>query len=283
MEASIASLLRRAVLPAEIVVVGACAEDRPSPCESQIPVRYVQSPVRSSSTQRNVGIQELSGAIEVVSILDDDCEVHDCYFEEVGRVFAEDPEVVAFSGSVRRNGGVTREEAREILDAVEIPEGMAGFAYLADKWPGLYGCTMNFRRRVVERELFDEELIRYALGEDTEIGFRMARHGKVGGSGRCPVVHLAHKAGRSSEVTVGYSQVANYYYFVRKGIGYPAGKFVKENLIGIPLANLKGIFWKGKGRVHEVDRKGRLKGNLIALLDLVRGRLHPKGIERIGK
>jgi hypothetical protein len=56
-------------------------------------------------------------------------------------------------------------------------------------------------------------------------------------------------------------------------------------LIGIPLANLKGMLWKGKGegQVHAVDRKGRLKGNLIALLDLVRGRLHPKGIERIGK
>lgn len=141
---------------------------------------------------------------------------------------------------------------------------------------------MNFRREPLQKELFDEVLPRYALGEDTEIGFRLSRHGSVGGSGRCPIVHLAHKSGRGSEVTVGYSQIANYYYFVRKRIGYPAGKFIRENLVGLPLANLIGIFRDQAESVHQADRKGRFHGNCLAVFDLLTGRIHPSRIEAIG-
>jgi len=97
------------------------------------------------------------------------------------------------------------------------------------------------------------------------------------------MVHLAHKSGRGSEVSVGYSQIANFWYFTRKGIGYPTGLFVRQNLFGLPLRNFLGIFRRQQDYAHRLDRRGRFLGNCLAIVDLVRGRLHPQRILELGK
>src|ERR1700691_3399828 len=79
-------------------------------------------------------------------------------------------------------------------------------------------CSMNIRRRVLDLEQFDEQLL---LGmEDVEMGFRVNRHGLVGGSARCAAAHLAVRSGRISEAGIGYAQVINPLYFTGKGISY---------------------------------------------------------------
>lgn len=283
--ATLRSLLRMPFLPAEVQLVGASAGDLPGEDFGGTGVHVGRhlSPVKSSAVQRNVGVRAFSPGIRYVAILDDDVEVHRDYFAEIARCFDQHPELVAFSGNVLRNGGIGRVEARALLDGTDIPAGMPAYGKLPRDWPGLYGCAMNFRRAPLERELFDENLPLYALGEDTEIGFRMARHGMVGGSARCRMVHLAHKAGRGSELTVGYSQIANFWYFTRKGVGYPTGLFVRQNPIGLPFRNFIGIFRREPDHAHRLDRKGRFLGNCLAIADLLRGRLHPRRIHTIGK
>ena len=72
-----------------------------------------------------------------------------------------------------------------------------------------------------------------------------------------------------SGVKFGYSQVANPIYLMRKGTMSLlfGGTRIIKNLI----ANMVRI-WRPEAHV---DRRGRLKGNGLALLDLMRGRLHP--------
>jgi hypothetical protein len=89
-------------------------------------------------------------------------------------------------------------------------------------------------------------------------------------------VHLGVKSGRTSGLRFGYSQIANPIYLMRKGTMSLSfgGKSILKNL----AANL---FRSVRPEAY-VDRVGRLKGNLFALGDLVRGKLHPGRITELG-
>ena len=84
-------------------------------------------------------------------------------------------------------------------------------------------------------------------------------------------VHLGVKQGRSPGVQLGYAQVVNPLYLVRKQAGYPMGRALSHigcNMAANLLRALRPEPW--------VDRRGRLRGNLQALADLLRGRLEPE-------
>mgnify|MGYP001826870013 FL=1 len=119
---------------------------------------------------------------------------------------------------------------------------------------------------------FDEDLPLYSWLEDVDFSRRMARYGTLVKSGAMRGVHLGTKTGRTPGVRLGYSQIANPVYLLRKGS--MTARHVLEMTSRNMLSNL----------VHSVrppryaDFRGRLKGNLIALADLVRGRVSPDRI-----
>lgn len=273
---TIAALACRTTVPAHVLVIGTEAADLPPPiAAAPFPIYYLVSPRRGLTAQRNYGTSQLPATIRDVAYIDDDVEVHDDYCQEVSRVFADDPEVTAFSGCLLSNASNTsRTAARTLLDSYAIHPQLPGFERLASKWPGLYGCTMNIRRTLIERERFDENLPLYGLGEDVEIGFRLRRHGKVGGSGRCAIVHLAARSGRISEVGVGYAQIINFVYFARKRIGYSYRHCLFQRVAPVLLRNIASGFFGLRGR-DDADYRGRLKGNLVALRHLLGGSVDP--------
>jgi hypothetical protein len=119
---------------------------------------------------------------------------------------------------------------------------------------------------------FDEKLPLYGWQEDTDFSRRLARYGTIARSERLLGVHLGTKGGRTSGVRLGYSQVANPIYLVRKGsvsMGY-AAKLICKNLLANHSRLLAPEPW--------IDRPGRCKGHWIAILDLVRGRDDPRRI-----
>jgi hypothetical protein len=139
---------------------------------------------------------------------------------------------------------------------------------------GAYGCNMVFRLAPVHTHnvIFDENLPLYAWQEDIDFSRQMANWGRVVRAEALTGVHLGVKRGRTSGVRFGYSQVANPIYLMRKGtvsLSY-GGKTMVKNV----LANVARAF---RPEAH-VDRVGRLKGNMLALFDLLRGRLHPQRI-----
>jgi GT2 family glycosyltransferase len=282
-EETLQSLSRRRTQPLEVVVVGAQSSDLP--CSATPPpfgLKCVISPAKGLPIQRNYGVEHLSPVVEYVVFLDDDMEVNDDFFAEVAQVFDSHPQAAGYSGCVLANG-INRGGARALLDGHVLAEGMPGFEVHGNGWHGLYGCNMNVRRRWLAVEKFDEVLPLYALGEDCEYGFRLARHGKVGGSARCRVAHLATRTGRISEVGVGYAQIINYLYFVGKDVGFPRWATWWERLVGLPASNLRHYLFPGGDRRGgaAIDRKGRLRGNLLAWRDVLRGQIDPRNLLRI--
>ena len=279
---TVLSLARRRTRPATLILVGAEPADLPElPCGLPFGVQLVLASSKSLPEQRNCGIRSLPAGIEYVTFLDDDVEVHDEYCAQVGRVFDAFPGAVGFSGHMMANGNIGRDGARAILDRAPVPERPI-FGFYPRHWPGFYGCAMNIRRRCLDDVQFDEELPLYALGEDAEMGFRLSHHGAVGGSESCLVVHLAVRSGRLSEIGVGYAQIINPLYFSRIGIGYPKMSTYWQKLVKTPLINLGFLVFPGLDRKHSsVDRRGRFRGNLLALADVLTGHISPSRLLRV--
>ena len=88
-------------------------------------------------------------------------------------------------------------------------------------------------------------------------------------------VHLGVKRGRVSGVRFGYSQIVNPLYLVRKGTGTGrwAANLIARNVLANAALSLRPE--------PHVDRRGRLKGNLIAAGHLIRGRCDPELMLRL--
>jgi GT2 family glycosyltransferase len=261
----------------DLIVVGATQSDLPPTQNLPDTWKFVIAPSRGLTVQRNFGVQNLPSHSRYVVFLDDDMEVADSFFAEVQNAFEQRPDVAAFSGNVIENGNIDRDAARTRVASYSLPEGMPAFGLLPDNWPGLYGCAMCVRREVVEKEPFDEALPLYALGEDIEAGFRFRRHGLVGGSARCVVAHLAVRTGRLSEFRVGYSQIANCVYFWQKNIGYSFYDLLRQLSRTISANLIYGVLSSRDFRAN-VDRRGRLRGNVKGLLDWPMRKLKPNRI-----
>jgi GT2 family glycosyltransferase len=140
-----------------------------------------------------------------------------------------------------------------------------------------YGCNMAIRLATVRRHRlqFDERLPLYAWSEDMDFSHRLARHGRVVTVLGARGVHLGLKSGRSSGRKLGYSQVANPIYLFGKGsysLVRAAGS-VGRNFLANAVLSLRPEPY--------IDRRGRLRGNMRAFLDITQGRLAPERILEI--
>lgn len=281
---TVRSVARLNYIPKCFIVVGAEIRDLPELNEA-FPFEYreIVSSTKGSSIQRNEGMCKILGMVDFISFLDDDMELHCDYFREVVDVFLSDQSIAGFSGAVLANGNIDRKKARGILDNSRIHEKMPAFEFYPKKWPGFYGCNMNIKTELLKIEKFDERLPLYSLGEDCEMGFRLSRYGYVGGSGRCQAVHLAVSSGRISEVGFGYAQIVNYLYFAKKDIGFPKIITYYEKIIKTPIINLIFMLLPFLDNKKNIDRSGRLKGNLLAIKDLITFKLDPMNLNDIVK
>jgi hypothetical protein len=122
---------------------------------------------------------------------------------------------------------------------------------------------------------FDESLPLYGWQEDVDYSFQLGRKGTLVYTNLLSGVHLGMKGGRTSGRRLGYSQIANPVYLLRKKTIPPrlAWRLMTRNL----AANLVRSIWPEP----YVDRAGRLSGNAAALVDLLRGRIHPERILKL--
>ena len=163
-----------------------------------------------------------------------------------------------------RGGEIAPVLAREILAGAD-PAAHEGVE------PGVspYGCNMAFRCADVGALRFDERLVLYGWLEDRDfaarVGGRMARVNAALG------VHLGVGAGRMSDRRLGYAQIANPLYLLRRRT-MSAGDFARR--VGCDLAsNLAKAL-----RSHA--RRKRLAGNLLALGEALVGRCKPERAAR---
>lgn len=226
---------------------------------------------RGLVAQRNQALTKLAGAYDIVCFFDDDFLPAADYLANTVAAFVSHPDWIVLTGDVVRDGindaGVPFRDAEAqlaALPAMALAEGEA------QPWHGGYGCNMAVRMSAIGAEQFDERLVLYGWQEDTDFTRRVARAGGIIRHTALRGIHLGTKGGRVSGVRLGYSQIVNPVYLARKGsvTRGMAGGLIWRNV----AANLAKSFWPEPW----VDRRGRLKGNLIGAVHLLRGRVEPE-------
>ncbi len=227
---------------------------------------------RGLTAQRNA-ILDAAGDADLIVFLDDDYLPTDRFLAEAELMFRHNLDVVAATGQVLADSvhgpGIGLQEALAILAGDQPP-------HTGDIRPveNTYGCNMVFRMTAIRRTgaRFDENLPLYGWQEDVDFCSQLAGEGRIVHATTLRGVHRAVKLGRTSGLRFGYSQIANTVYLARKGT---MRRIRALRLSAAPLiANIAGSLLP-QGRI---DRRGRLKGNLLALSDLLRGRLDPRRI-----
>lgn len=228
--------------------------------------------------QRN-RILDAAQDCDLVVFFDDDFLAKPTYLKTMERLFVARPSLVLATGRVLADGacgpGLSVAEGRAVLRADTLPCGLGAVTpvYAA------YGCNMAVRTETVRRNglRFDERLPLYGWQEDSDLSRRLAKYGDILRAEDACGVHLGVKGGRTSGVRVGYSQVANPLHIARRTKLYSMRYAVRQivrNLAANSVHALKPEPW--------VDRRGRLRGNLIAIADMLRGQLDPERILDLG-
>lgn len=231
--------------------------------------------------QRNAGLRALAETCDlksphIVVFFDDDFRPANDWLEQCARFFEQHPDAVGVTGRVLADGvrgpGLSNQSARAYLSNELAPQKHWASGDDVRPIDCVYGCNMAFRDVALAACTFDEELPLYAWQEDQDFTSQAARLGGVYYVPGCRGVHLGSKGGRSNGLRLGYSQIANPIYLMRKGT-MSRRKGVKFLLRAMASNSLRSVF------PHPlVDYKGRLVGNARAVFDLTRGRCHPNRV-----
>jgi GT2 family glycosyltransferase len=222
--------------------------------------------------QRNAVIAAAPDA-DIVVFFDDDFIADPQYLAHIEQHMAAEPRIVVATGLVVADGiggpGLTEDAARALL----AQSAQAG-SLVRPIFTG-YGCNMAVRLAPMRDNgvLFDERLPLYGWQEDVDFSRRLGAFGTIVQIEAARGVHLGIKVGRSSGVRLGYSQIANPLYLSGKRLGYP----LRRALTHI-LSNVAMNIVRSPRPEPYVDRRGRLRGNLMALRDLIIGRMVPERI-----
>lgn len=225
--------------------------------------------------QRNA-ILDAAHDCDLMLFLDDDFLPAPAWLAVLEAVMRAHPDCVVATGTVVADGakgpGISPEEARALLAAdAAPPEPLAVMPHFNG-----YGCNMAFRMDAVRAHgiRVDEALPLYAWYEDIDVTRRLAAAsgGTILRLAGARGVHLGSKSARTPGLRLGYSQVVNPIYLMRKG-SFPASHAIPSAARHCLVNLLKSPFPE-----PEVDRFGRLRGNLLGLWDLLRGRARPARI-----
>ncbi len=220
--------------------------------------------------QRNTALAHLHPETDIVIFFDDDFIAAPDWIEKVAEVFASEPTIAAITGHVIADGikgpGLSFEDAAALVAA---DKASAPFKLSEPFSP--YGCNMAFRRAALGALKFDERLVLYGWLEDRDFSARVGQAGGrlvkfTGARG----VHMGVKRGRVSGDRLGYSQIVNPLYMLKKGTMTPLQ--VTDHIGRNFLSNLTGAVFPEP----YIDRRGRLRGNLRGLRDALSGALEPE-------
>ncbi len=271
---TVLALLKQTVQPAS-TILSLCEESSALRETARLPrVRRILSP-QGLPIQRNSAIPLVRTRYTL--FLDDDVELAPDYIEQMERLFAADPAIVAASGGVAADGAPDRTgiERQAAVKAIREYRGSRDCVPFKD----VYGCNMFVRSDVLRLEKFDERLPLYAWLEDLDFSLRCKRHGKIVRNRAALVAHLGAQSGKTSDVRYGYAKVANPWYLWRKSVLNSLSEVIVRYWAKTTLANLLRAF--SPNEVQRANYRRRLSGNLMAYRDLILGRIDPLNILKL--
>ena len=267
------ALAEQTLGPDRIILSLTVAEDGPANAADHANTETILAP-KGSCAQRNAALAHLGDRADIVLFLDDDFLPSRFAVERAVALLERHPDIAGATGHLVADGihgpGLSLAETKALL--AEYDDGAPP---PLDPWRdlgGLYGCNMAFRARAIAGLRFDERLPLYGWQEDIDFAARARARGRIVKTFAFAGVHRGLKSGRSPGVRVGYSQVVNPVYLARKGT--MDARYARK----IILRNVAANHWHAFRPEPWVDRLGRVRGNWLGMVDLLRGRVRPERI-----
>lgn len=272
-------LARQRQAPVVVLLVVTCPADVPPrwqwPLELNIEVQIAP---KGLPRQRNWALAALQDRCDVVLFMDDDYLPTREAVGGLARAFAAEADLSGLTGYLLADGigqgGIALCRAAGLIHTYEgwgtpaPPRRRECFT--------LYGCNMAYRMAGVAKLRFDERLPLYAWQEDVDFAGRV--QGRKIRSAALVGVHRGTPLGRETAgALLGYSQIANPVYLMAKGSMRPG------HALGLMLRNVLANHGRSVRPEPWIDRRGRARGNWLALADLIRARMRPERILDLGK
>lgn len=279
LEQTLESIWSQTYLPAELVVIddGRMPDElweqiavQCQDCEIEWKYDRTDAPGLTSSRNRAAQIAES----EIIQYLDDDVTCDRTFLERIAELFV-DPSVAGVTATVREPkletmGGRRFDRISRMAGWWSIrPAGQPAVAApvvldkpdVATRAVWMSGAAMAYRRDVVLANPFDERLAEYALGEDREMGYRLAPRHWLLESKLARVVHRRDASGRANPRRLGFMTSYNYLYILNKTCGLRGVRRVVPyaSLALMGLRHLPGIFRQG-GRARAQEMFGVFEG-----------------------
>jgi hypothetical protein len=261
---------RQSVVP-DMIVVSACDD---SDVEDAIHATSASVLFGSPglAAQRNRALSLTRGKYDTIIFFDDDFIPSRFWIERVQALLTAQHDIVCVTGNVLLDGvvsgGIEGSQGRTLVDKADAcGKAPIDKCKVKERQPP-YGCNMAFRAKNIEHLTFDERLVLYGWLEDRDFWCRAG--GKKVWTDAIWGVHLGTTSGRSSGVSLGYSQLVNPCYLVQKGTMSPL------EASWTVFCVLAGNMFRGLLPLSRTDRRKRLKGNMIGLKDVLFGRFVPE-------
>jgi GT2 family glycosyltransferase len=268
-------VLAQARIPDEIILSVVDPTDVPEVALAPLDLKIVFGSA-GLTAQRNRGISSLIDKMNLVAFIDDDFVVGDDYFLNVERIFERDDTIVGVTGQVIADGakspGMTFEEGLRLIEGYGQAKKPAVFTQDVQ---GAYGCNMTFRAAQIGSLRFDERLALYGWLEDLDFCGALGRSGRIVKTNLAWGVHLGSKGGKGSEVRLGYSQIVNPAYIMRKG------NLPRTFAFRLAARNFLANLIKSIRPESYIDRRGRLWGNLLGMFHLITGQATPEYVLKL--
>ncbi|MQR99853.1 glycosyltransferase family 2 protein [Gluconobacter aidae] len=265
-------LAKQSILPHRLIISYARPGDIaaiPQALRDSMSVEFVTGHM-GAAVQRNVILDRIENE-DIILFLDDDFFPHPAYISRIIEAFHSHPDVLGATGHLLADGA--RGPGLEIADANRLNENVETTPLLqVEDAFNTYGCNMAFRCSAIKRlgTRFDENLPLYSWYEDMDFSRSLLPHGRIVRVNGARGVHLGNKTGKGSGIRLGYSQIINSIYLARKGT-YPWSHALKSAGRHFLINALKSFRPE-----PYIDRRGRLRGNLIGIGDVVRNRITPE-------
>lgn len=227
---------------------------------------------RGLAAQRNAGLDAI-GDVDLVAFFDDDAVLRPDYLANAVRFLSYRPDVVGLTGRVLLDGATRGEVSRKAAADALARSVDAGDTRRWRPTRELYGCNFVACATAATELRFDARLPLYSWLEDHDFARRLMHRGLLVEVDDCVIVHRgAASGGRQSHLRLGYSQVMNPMYLHRKG-SFPG--WLAAQQIFRPVAKNLALAAIGPASSW---RRERLRGNVDAALDVLRGRITPERI-----
>jgi glycosyltransferase involved in cell wall biosynthesis len=265
-------LRRQTVLPDRIIISACDLKDINEDDRGNPGIEIVLGSV-GLCAQRN-RVLACTTDVDTIIFFDDDFVPSNRWVERARALMMVSEDVVCVTGCVLadgvKTGGLTWEAGQSLVDKKDnsAPEKLRQDSVVPIRSP--YGCNMAFRRKAIAGLEFDERLVMYGWLEDLDFGSRVSKRGQTVYDAALWGVHLGARRGRVSGVNYGYSQVINPWYLMRKRT------MCTREAIAYVVRAIAGNLVRAATFDHLVDRLGRLRGNIIGVVDVVTGRWRPE-------